>query len=224
MEVSTPADGLDDKHAVVKQFIESLMNDEPPPQFDPVTGIVRPSRPEEPITFKRALGAVAGYKLHRMPKARFFPAVPPIAEVCDLNIRDFHGQNDVKHVVDVISGHDGVIDVVGIKKAVGDGKFDDSHHVLRLPVGHIAVNHFQQFAVIDRGAGKSDIVRWITFQAEGTDQGKVASEVAASHRQGALHLINYGSNQYNGRKVFAHVFEQLGGIQFRQWEFQEGRR
>ena len=61
-------------------------------------------------------------------------------------------------------------------------------------------------------------MKYIYFEAGDGDQGKVKSELAETYRR--LHLVHYGKNVKNGKKVFQHLFQELGGFQIRQWELQ----
>ena len=96
--------------------------------------------------------------------------------------------------------------------------------VARPPLGATPVNHFTQTAFIQRPNKNWNIIRWITFTSDSED-GKVKAALARSHAHGVVNLVNYGSSgrdMLNGKKMFAYLFQELGGFQIRHWELQTG--
>ena len=81
---------LDCKKALAKRYTEMVFQDEPAPDFSS-GGDGASAAGVDPMTFSRALAATAGLVLRKMPKPRFSPSTTPTTDICDLNIRDFHG-------------------------------------------------------------------------------------------------------------------------------------
>jgi len=215
-----PAGGLDGKKAVVKVLLSAIINDEPV-TFDESGALppTAPVHPPEPMTFGRAKTAVAGLILRKLPKPQFAPYKAPNIDLGDLTIRDYHSQNPVKAVVDLILNHREQISEDHVKNCVVNMKLEDLPAIARPPPTAIAINHFTQTAFLPAGSDNWHIVKFITFLSDGPD-GKVTPELARSYQHGTMHLINYSSNNKEGKKVFIYLFEQLGGFQVRQWDLQ----
>ncbi len=205
---------------MIDKFAKSILDEELAPRFDTETGALLLAEAAAPMTYARALDVVRGLSQRKLPRPSFAPHIPPVTDLHDLNIADFHGRSHVKHAVDITVGHRGTLSEVQIMNCAMDGKMEDLPAILLPPLGATQVNHFVQTAVIKRGDAH-DIVRWITFQTD-APQGKARPEVANSHKHGELHLLNYAANQRNGKKGFAYLFERLGGYQVRMWEFHGG--
>ena len=217
--------GLDDNKDLCTRLLQDIINDREP-QVQQESGAPEAAEPEAmPMTHQRAVAATTGLILRHTPKPRFVPYTEPNLGWEDLTIRDWHGRNPVKAVVDVILNYDGDIQEQHIKKCVIEGEMEDMPSIHRPPVGAIPVNHFTQTAFVKNALSKWTVVRFITFQSDG-DDGKVKGQVAESHAHGTLYLTNFGPSKANknGKKAFQYLFQELGGIQVRQWDLQSGSR
>jgi len=154
-----PAGGLDGKKAVVKVLLSAIINDEPV-TFDESGALppTAPVHPPEPMTFGRAKTAVAGLILRRLPKPQFAPYKAPNIDLGDLTIRDYHSQNPVKAVVDLILNHREQISEDHVKNCVVNMKLEDLPAIARPPPTAIAINHFTQTAFLPAGSDNWHIV------------------------------------------------------------------
>ena len=217
------ATGLDNKAQLIKKLVSAYINEEAV-TFN-ASGAFQELEPEPavpvPMTSARALTASAGLRPRKLPKPIFVPFSEPRIGLEDLTVRPWHGQNPVKTVVDIILNHEEAISESQVKKCVVDSTLEELPSIARPPPGAVAVNHWTQTAFIPSAAGgnKWHIVNFITFQSEGQD-GKVLPDTAKTYEHGTMHLIHYGSNNKNGKRVFLHLFHELGGFQIRQWELQ----
>ena len=213
-------DGLDDRRDVVQRLMESIINDEMP-TFNREGARVEPPLVADPVpmTFQRALVATNGLIMRKLPKPRFIPYYEPTIHICDLTLKDFYGKNAVKAVVDVVLNHHGAFTEDDVKRLMMEDDLGNLPDVARPPVGAVPVNHFTQIAFIAVGRGVWTVLKYITFCSDSPD-GKVKADLAATYRHGELHLVNYGNNIKNGKKVFQHLFQELGGFQIRQFELQ----
>ena len=203
LDLGLAATGLDAKAELVTSFAQSIMQGEPAPTFDEQSGAAGPPCMLATSKLAAALRAASGIAIRHLPKPRFVPSSAPTLQVGDLNIRDFHGQNPVKHAVDVIEAYGGPMSESDVKKNVQDGVLDQLPSVLRPPLGHVPVNHFVQSAAV-RTDGSWRIIRWITFQAEGTDQGKVRPEIARFTQTWEVVFDLVLRQSQHGKKASAH--------------------
>ena len=214
--------GLDDKKDLVKAFMEGIINDEAPPEFDQGSLVQAPhGMPAVPVpmTYGRALAASSGMILRKLPKPRFAPYMPPNIDLCDLTIKDFHAGANYKHVVDIITNHDATFTEADVKKCLIDGELENLPAIAKPPPSAIPVNHFAQIAFVEISAHKWHVVKLITF-ISASEKGMVKGSLAATYRHGEMHAINFGSNNKDGKRVFQYLFQELGGFQIRQWELQ----
>ena len=207
-----PSDGLDDKKDDIRRWLQSILADEPFPDWEGDSGAM-------PARYNEALQATTGWRLTKAPRAYFSPYKVPSIDFKDLPIREYFGVNPIKAVVDVIIGHDERFDEEVIKRNVVDGEMDALPAICQPPVGAAVINHFSQTAFVKRSDGKYDIVRFITFQT-GATGGKAMGPAAVTHKHGELYIINYGANKHNGKRVFQYLFQRLGGFQIRHWKFE----
>ena len=197
-------EGLDGRRALVKRLAQSILTDEPRPDFDNSDDIGDASAVALPMTYNRALAATGGLVLRKLPKARVVPFVASSVDFFDLTTRPFHSKNPVKHIIDIVIGHeDASITEAAVQLAVCDGELDKLPAVARPPLGSIAVNQWIQTAFIPRDS-KWDVVKLITFDSGG-DDGKVKPQLALGHVHGDAHMMNYGTNIKNGKKVFQYL-------------------
>jgi hypothetical protein len=98
--------GLDDKSEMIKAMVSVIMSNETPPNFNNGT-MPPPGAPIVPVpmTFQRAVDVTAGLVRRKIPKPRFTPWAQSIVELCDLNVKDFHGANPIKTIVDIVLQH-----------------------------------------------------------------------------------------------------------------------
>ena len=159
------------------------------------------------MTWQRAQQATAGLILRKLPKPRYVPLCAPTIDICDLTVNDYHGRNPVKHIVDIILNHQSPISESVIKRCVNDGDLDALPPIARPPPGAVPVNYFQQVAFIPVANGASwNVVKHLTFISDAED-GRVKGELARTYQHGELHLINFGSNNKVGKRIFQHLFQ-----------------
>jgi hypothetical protein len=214
-QVSTRLDmdrnGLDDKKGLCKQFMDSLVNDLPPPDFDD-TGACVPEALVDPIpmSFQRAMTASAGFILRKLAKPRFVPLVPPNVDICDLHTKEFSGRNPLKHLVDVILNYKcNELQENEVKNSVIHGDLTDLPYVAKPPPQAPPVNHFTQTAFIAVAPGTWNIVKHIVFQSDGAD-GKVHPEIARQYAHGTPLMVNFGKNIQCGKRAFHYLFQDMG--------------
>ena len=214
-------DGLEGRKQIVSDFATAIIQEKTPPNFD-IDGKQVPgdASPEATALFSQALAATRGLVLRKLPKPRFVPMGEAQCGVDMLPLRPWLGHNPVKAVVDIIKDHPMAVDQQEMMRCIMEGDTAGLPAVTKSPVVRVQVNHFTQVALLPSG-DRWTVVKFIAFQSDAHD-GKVKAQLAAAYCLGKPYLINYGSNMKNGKKVFHHLFEMLGGIQIRQWELQGG--
>jgi hypothetical protein len=215
-----PETGLDGKAAIIKKMASAHINGEEV-SFD-ASDCFKPPEPAVPVpmTSARAREASAGLVPRKIPKGPIFvPYSEPRIGIEDLSIREWHGQNPIKTVVDIIRNHEADITESDVKKCIVTSTYEQLPAIVRPPATAVPVNHHIQSALIPLGGRRWNIVNFITFQSDGPD-GKVLPATAKSYERGEMHLINYGACSKVGKRVFLHLFEELGGFQVRYYELQ----
>ena len=214
-------DGLEGRKQIVSDFATAIIQEKTPPNFD-IDGKQVPgdASPEATALFSQALAATRGLVLRKLPKPRFVPMGEAQCGVDMLPLRPWLGHNPVKAVVDIIKDHPMAVDQQEMMRCIMEGDTAGLPAVTKSPVVRVQVNHVTQIALLPSG-DRWTVVKFITFQSDAHD-GKVKAQLAAAYCLGKPYLINYGSNMKNGKKVFHHLFEMLGGIQIQQWELQGG--
>ena len=204
-------DCLEARRAEVKLLMSAILDGNAmPPEGQAAAAPV-------PMSYQRAKDSVDGLLLRKLPRPRFVPPTPSICDFGDLPLRDFSATTaKCKVVVDIIAGYTDAVDIESIKQCALDGELEGLPAVCRPPAGAHAVNHCVQMAFVPNDHGTHTVVKHITFESDGI-QGTVKGSLAATHQHGTLHFIQYGPNLKTGKKVFQFLFEQLGGLQIRNF-------
>ena len=101
---------------------------------------------------QQAIQDASKVTLRKLPLPKFFPTSLSQFGVDGLNLRDFHGHNPVKHVIDVVCAYDGPIDLAFIEAKVRQGDLLSLPAVCLPPPGKIDVEYFSQLALIKHEA------------------------------------------------------------------------
>jgi hypothetical protein len=136
--------------------------------------------------------------------------------VQDLNL-DFinEHQRGYMYAVDLIDDFDGPVCEESLTAAMREGKYVDLPECMR-PKVNVLFGYTMSMAIISTGPSKWRVVKLFHFTKR-----VVFRVIKDCLCQGTLLMVDYGvtANKMMGTRVFMYLFERLGGLQFRHWEW-----
>jgi len=181
------------------------------------------NHPAPRYTFAEASRIVKGLKLkgplspciYKPNPAEDSRQPPPATKVADLPLNPYNNETGKRNtIVDIVEAPRDSFRILDVRGFMLQGMYLNLPGLLA-PKGPVATPYKMELLIVDKDSDVNNVILVKHFKFDE----KVPPEVFTAVCQGMVNIVDWGTNTKGGPMALAFMFDAIGGVQFRNWTF-----